>query len=167
MSDTIYLEVLKSNGALISYCDHSPGNTATREYIAATQVELAWLNHYEDNVLPAGMVATLSDLLDYRAKAKNIALLQANLTKSKVTYGKALLAHNKAKADYETLLDNAAKERGITKAELVAALEARRSAVQSHSSTSNTQLPIADDRFRESIADMFKHPHKYRLPRKK
>lgn len=167
MADNIYLEVLKSNGALISYCDHFPGNTAKYEYVEATQAELAWLNHYEDNVLPAGMVATLSDLLDYRAKVKNSAQLQANLTRASAEYGKALLAQKKLKSELDTLLDNAAKERGITRAELIVALEARKSAVQSRSSTSNTQLPIADERFRESIADMFKHPRKYQLPRKK
>lgn len=167
MTDTVYLEVLKSNGALISYCDHFPGNCAKYQYVEATQAELTWLNHYEDNVLPAGMVATLSDLLDYRAKAENIAQLQAKLTQSKVEYGKALMAKHKVQTKLDTFLDNAAKERGITKAELVAALEARRGAVQSHSSTSNTQLPKADDCFRESIVDMFKHPRKYQLPRKK
>jgi len=167
MTDNIYLEVLKSNGALISYCDHFPGNSAKYEYVQATQAELAWLNHYEDNVLPAGMVATLSDLMDYRAKEKNVTQLQAKLTRAKVEYGKALLAQKNLKSELDTLLDNAAKERGITKAELVAALEARKSAVQSRSSTSNTQLPIASERFRESIADMFKHPRKYQLPRKK
>ncbi|WP_339466944.1 hypothetical protein [Pseudomonas capeferrum] len=165
MTDKIYLEVLKSNGALISYCDHFPGNTAKYEYIEATQAELAWLNNLEDSVLPAGMVATLSDLLDYRAKAKNIAQLQAKLTQSRVEYGKALLANQKAQTKLDTFLDNAAKERGITRAELLAALEARKSAVESRSITSSTQLPIADDRFKQSIADMFKHPQKYKLPR--
>lgn len=167
MADNIYLEVLKSNGALISYCDHFPGNTAKYEYVEATQAELAWLNHYEDNVLPAGMVATLSDLMDYRAKEKNVTQLQAKLRAAKVEHGKALLSQKHLKSELDTLLDNAAKERGITRAELIAALEARKSAVQSCNSTSNTQLPIADERFRESIADMFKHPRKYQLPRKK
>lgn len=167
MADNIYLEVLKSNGALISYCDHFPGNTAKYEYFQATQAELAWLNHYEDNVLPAGMVATLSDLMDYRAKAKNAAQAQVTLNKLKAERGKALLARHKLQVELDTLLENAAKERGITKAELLAALEARKNAVESRSSTSNTQLPIADDRFRESIVDMFKHPRKYQLPRKK
>lgn len=166
MVDKVYLEVLKSNGALISYCDHFPGNTAKYEYIEATQAELAWLNNLEDNVLPAGMVATLSDLLDYRAKAKNIAQLQAKLTQSRVEYGKALLANQKAQTKLDTFLDNAAKERGISRAELLAALEARKSAVESRSITSSTQLQIADDRFKQSIADMFKHPQKYKLPRK-
>lgn len=166
MTDAIYLEVLKSNGALISYCDHFPGNTEKYEYVEATPAELAWLNNLEDNVLPAGMVATLSDLLDYRAKANNIAQLQAKLTQSRGEYGKALLANQKAQTKLDTFLNNAAKERGITKAELLAVLEARNSAVESRSSTSNTKLPIADDCFRESIADMFKHPHKYKLPRK-
>lgn len=167
MTDKIYLEVLKSNGALISYRDHFPGNTAKYEYVEATQVELAWLNHYEDNVLPAGMVATLSDLMDYRAKAKKIAQLQVKATKARVEYGKALMAQKNLKSELDTFLDNAAKERGITKAELLAALEARKSAVQSRSSTSNAHLPIASERFRESIADMFKHPRKYQPPRKK
>ncbi|ATP52690.1 hypothetical protein CR512_26465 [Pseudomonas putida] len=166
MADKIYLEVLKSNGALISYCDHFPGNTAKYEYVEATPAELAWLNNLEDNVLPAGMVATLSDLLDYRAKAKNIAQLQAKLTQSRVEYGKALLANQKAQTKLDTFLDNAAKERGINRAELLAALEARKSAVESRSITSSIQLPIADDRFKQSIADMFKHPQKYKLPRK-
>lgn len=71
----IWLEVQRDNGALLSYFLEQPGLAPeTVFYIPATKAELAYLNGLEDAILPAGMVATLSDLEAHRARieaAKN------------------------------------------------------------------------------------------------
>lgn len=79
-SNYVWLEVSKDNGVILSYFLEKPeASSATVDYVQATKDELLYLNNLEDNVLPAGMVATLCDLVSHRerlqaAKNKNAAL---------------------------------------------------------------------------------------------
>lgn len=79
VSNNIWLEIRKDNGAILSYFLEKPeGPSATVDYVQATKAELLYLNLLEDNVLPAGMVATLSDLVSHRerlaaTKSKSLA----------------------------------------------------------------------------------------------
>lgn len=70
MSDNdIWLEVQRDNGAILSYFLEQPGLPSESIFYApATKAELAYLNGLEDNILPAGMVVTLSDLEAHRAR---------------------------------------------------------------------------------------------------
>lgn len=68
-TDTVWLEVQKGNGAILSYYTEQPtDSSASVEHVQATQAELAYLNALEDFIFPAGMVATLSDLEAHRAR---------------------------------------------------------------------------------------------------
>lgn len=79
-SNTVWLEVRKDNGVILSYFLEKPeASSATADYVQATKDELLYLNDLEDNILPAGMVATLYDLVSHRerlqaAKKKSAAL---------------------------------------------------------------------------------------------
>jgi len=65
----IWLEVMRDNGAILSYfLAHPRLSPESVFYVPATEAELAYLNGLEDNILPAGMVATLSDLEAHRAR---------------------------------------------------------------------------------------------------
>ena len=67
--NSIWLEVRRDNGAILSYFLEQPGLPPESVfYVPATNAELAYLNGLEDNILPAGMVVTLSDLEAHRAR---------------------------------------------------------------------------------------------------
>ncbi|WP_236183505.1 hypothetical protein [Pseudomonas juntendi] len=69
--NSIWLEVHRDNGAILSYFLEQPGlPPESTFYIPATKAELAYLNGLEDAILPAGMVATLSDLEAHRARVE-------------------------------------------------------------------------------------------------
>lgn len=69
--NSIWLEVRRDNGALLSYFLEQPGLPPESVfYVPATKAELAYLNGLEDAILPAGMVATLSDLEAHRARVE-------------------------------------------------------------------------------------------------
>ena len=69
--NTIWLEVQRDNGAILSYfCDQPGTPPGTAIYVPATMAELAYLNGLEDAILPAGMVVTLSDLEAHRARVE-------------------------------------------------------------------------------------------------
>lgn len=68
-STNIWLEVRKDNGAILSYFLEKPGApSAIVDYVQATKDELLYLNNLEDNILSAGMVATLDDLVGHRER---------------------------------------------------------------------------------------------------
>lgn len=72
-SNLIYLEVDKSNGAIMSYFFELPlAKSTTADYVPATHTELAYLNALEDCILPAGMVVTLTDLEDHRKRVQAV-----------------------------------------------------------------------------------------------
>lgn len=71
MADVIYLEVDRSNQAILSYVLELPTTPSNKvEYVPATHAELAYLNGLEDAVFAPGTVATLTDLTDHRARVK-------------------------------------------------------------------------------------------------
>lgn len=68
---TVWLEVLKSNGAVMSYYLQPPDASSSRfDYIEATEEELVYLNALERDVFALGTIATLSDLQDHRARVQ-------------------------------------------------------------------------------------------------
>nr|WP_314481479.1 hypothetical protein [uncultured Pseudomonas sp.] len=68
-SNCIWLEIHKGNGAILSYFLECPEtSSATVDYIQASKDELLYLNLLEDNVLPPGVVVTLSDLVSHRER---------------------------------------------------------------------------------------------------
>lgn len=69
MSKTIYLEVRKDNGAILSYFNEPPETKSSHvDYVQATMDELTYLSALEDYIFPAGTVAQLSDLLAFRER---------------------------------------------------------------------------------------------------
>lgn len=66
MTHRIYLEVSKENGAIMGATHYPRENSANFDFVPVTQEEFDYLNMLEDNVLPAGVITTLSDLIDYR-----------------------------------------------------------------------------------------------------
>jgi hypothetical protein len=71
MANNIFLEVSKSNGAILSYYLEQPTTPSTTvDYVEATGEELIFLNALEDNFFAPGTVATLSDLTDHRARVQ-------------------------------------------------------------------------------------------------
>ncbi|UVL23718.1 hypothetical protein [Pseudomonas donghuensis] len=68
---SIWLEVRKDNGAILSYFLERPGTpSAAVDYVQATHAELTYLNGLEDAILPDGMVVTLSDLEAHRTRVQ-------------------------------------------------------------------------------------------------
>lgn len=71
MNDVIYLEVDRSNNAILSYFLELPTAQSNKvDYIPATAAELAYLNGLEDAVLPPETVVTLDDLQAHRARVQ-------------------------------------------------------------------------------------------------
>lgn len=71
MANTLYLEVDKSNGAILSFYLDQPITSSDKvDYVPATKDELTYLSALEDAVFPAGMVATLSDLELHRTRVQ-------------------------------------------------------------------------------------------------
>ncbi|MCO6688957.1 hypothetical protein [Pseudomonas asiatica] len=69
MSETIYLEVRKGDGAILSYFNELPKQQSSHiDYVQATMTELTYLSSLEDYIFPAGTVAQLSDLLAFRER---------------------------------------------------------------------------------------------------
>lgn len=76
-SNNIYLEVRKSDGAILSYFLERPtAQSATVDYVEATREELTYLSALEDNILPSGAAASLSDLQAHRSR-----VIEAKATK--------------------------------------------------------------------------------------
>ena len=69
MPETIYLEVRKGDGAILSYFNELPELQSSHiDYVQATMAELTYLSSLEDYIFPAGTVAQLSDLLAFRER---------------------------------------------------------------------------------------------------
>lgn len=69
MNNTVYLEVDRSNKAILSYFLELPSADSNEvEYVQATMTELTYLNGLEAGVLPLGTVTTLEDLQAFRAR---------------------------------------------------------------------------------------------------
>ncbi|WNC12088.1 hypothetical protein [Pseudomonas coleopterorum] len=128
MSEVIYLEVDRSNQAILSYFLELPANQSRNmDYVPATSVELTYLNGLEDFVFPPGMVATLSDLEDFRkrlAANKAAATSKAQATPGKPSQ-KAAQAPQKAVQSSSKATPPATNN--AAQANLIAALKKRRS----------------------------------------
>lgn len=69
MTNNIWLEVNKNNGAILSYYLEQPTTATDKvDYVEATGEELIFLNVLEDAILAPGMVATLADLQAHRTR---------------------------------------------------------------------------------------------------
>ena len=68
-SNKVYLEIRKSDGAILSYFLERPTTqSATVDYVETTQDELTYLSALEDYILPAGTVVSLDDLKAHRKR---------------------------------------------------------------------------------------------------
>ncbi len=137
MGKIIYLEVDKSNGAILSF-DYEKLQSKTSDFVEATEAELNYLNLLEDNVFPAGMVATLSDLQTYRAKVKaiaqgeaRVAQLKAKLAQTTLQQAQARTAVKAARASMDAFMAKAASDRGLTVPDLESALAAFKARTES------------------------------------
>lgn len=78
MSNVIYLEVRKADGAILSYfLDHPTTQSTTVDYVPATKDELTYLSALEENIFPAGTVATISDLSDHRKRVQEAKAIKS------------------------------------------------------------------------------------------
>ena len=97
MNDAIYLEVDRSNNAILSYFSGLPAVQSSKvDYVQATTAELAYLNALEEAVLPPGIVTTLDDLQAHRARVQAV-----QNTKPAAPFKAAVATHQQpAKATY-------------------------------------------------------------------
>lgn len=159
MADPIFLEVDRANGAILSYSNEKLQSSAS-DFIEATTEELGYLNRLEANVLPAGMITTLADLQDYRAKAKVLAQAKAKAAQSKLQLAKSEAAVRVAKANLDTFMNAEAAKRGISRAELESLLEARKERMADARDASSTKPSPSDDKARQSFITQIKAHNK-------
>lgn len=118
-TDLIWLEVDKTNGAICSYYTHLPSTSAKFDYVEVTQNELTFLNALEDAVLPPGMVVTLSDLTEHRARVAAAKAASTNRPASKPLQQPSKPANKATDSNPATTNDKA-------KASLIAAVKKQR-----------------------------------------
>lgn len=70
INNIVWLEVDRSNQAIMSYYLEQPSNSSQFDYVEATEEELKVLNVIEDNLLAPGMIVTISDLYAHRARVQ-------------------------------------------------------------------------------------------------
>lgn len=145
MTKTIYLEVDRNNGAILSF-DYEKLQSKTSDFIEATEAELNYLNHLEDSVFQAGMVATLSDLNAYRARVKKIeqlkfdvAQIQGRIAREEITASKIKAQLDAVQAKKAALLSAGAATHGVTPAQYEAELIAQYAASQAGTGTPQTK----------------------------
>jgi hypothetical protein len=69
MTNNIWLEVSRSNGAILCYYLEEPTTASDKvDYIPATNDELTYLSALEDLIFAPGTIATLSDLTEHRTR---------------------------------------------------------------------------------------------------
>lgn len=70
-NNIVWLEVNKTNQAILSYFLEQPTTASDKvDYVEVTGDELIFLNVLEDDIFAPGTVATLTDLLDHRARVQ-------------------------------------------------------------------------------------------------
>ncbi|MFV7462958.1 hypothetical protein [Pseudomonas shirazica] len=68
-SNKVYLEVRKSDGAILSYFLERPtAQSAAVDYVEATRDELTYLSALEDYILSSGTVVSLTHLESHRKR---------------------------------------------------------------------------------------------------
>lgn len=155
MISIVFLEVDRTNGAILSYSNDQL-QSSTSDFIEATVVELNYLNHLEANVLPAGMITTLADLHDYRARAKALAQTKAKITQSKVKVAESEVAVRVAKANFEAFMNTEAAKRSVSRAELESLLADRQKRLAAGGETSPARPSPHDDKARQSLIKQIK-----------
>lgn len=69
MTNNIWLEISKTNGAILSYYLEHPTTVSDEvDYVEATRDELIFLDALEAAIFAPGTVATLSDLTEHRTR---------------------------------------------------------------------------------------------------
>lgn len=77
-SNKVHLEVRKSDGAILSYFLERPtAQSATVDYVEATQDELTFLSALEDYILSAGTVVSLTHLESHRKRVNEAKAAKA------------------------------------------------------------------------------------------
>lgn len=77
-SNKVYLEVRKSDGAILSYFLERPTTQlAAVDYVEATQDELTFLSALEDYILTAGTVVSLTHLESHRKRVNEAKAAKA------------------------------------------------------------------------------------------
>jgi len=124
MTDNIWLEVDKSNGAIMSYYLHLPTTSSSKfDYIEATQDELTYLNALEEAVFPQGTIATISDLSEHRARVRT-----AKANAAKIPVKAAYKPSKKPQKPADKAKDtNAPASKSNAKERFIAALKQHRS----------------------------------------
>ncbi|WP_447766237.1 hypothetical protein [Pseudomonas reinekei] len=113
MTNDIFLEVIKSNGAILSYYLKEPTMASDKvDYIPATKDELVYLSALEDEVLPAGMVATIDDLYTHRTRVQAAKAASPTKPVAKATQQRAKAASKPSSTNPQTTNPDA-KERFI------------------------------------------------------
>ena len=124
MTINIWLEVDRSNGAIMSYYLHLPTTSSSKfDYIEATQDELTYLNALEEAVFPQGTIATISDLSEHRARVRT-AKANAAKTPVKAAYKPSKKSQKPADKAKDT---NAPASKSNAKERFIAALKQHRS----------------------------------------
>lgn len=164
MVDNIYLEIDKSNGAVLSYSNEIL-KSSTSNFIEATAVELSYLNHLEANVLPAGMITTLADLQDYRTKKQVLAQAQAKVSQAKLKVIQSEAAVRKGQANLDAFMNAEAAKRGISRTDLESLLEDRQKRLAIANDTSNNKPSPDDDKARQSLIKQIKRRSKSKSPK--
>ncbi|WP_455888091.1 hypothetical protein [Pseudomonas rustica] len=77
-SNKVYLEVQKSDGAILSYFLERPtAQSATVDYVEATRDELTYLSALEDYILSAGTAVSLTHLESHRKRVNEAKAAKA------------------------------------------------------------------------------------------
>lgn len=123
MPNNIYLEVSKSNGAILSFFLEKPTTPSTTvDYVEATGEELIFLNALEDAIFAPGTVATISDLSAHRTR-----VAAANKAKATTTNPASKAPQQLSESDRKPNNTNPKTNNGNTKAGLISALRKHRS----------------------------------------
>ncbi|MDI3395353.1 hypothetical protein QLG10_23250 [Pseudomonas sp. V98_8] len=123
-NSTLWLEVSKSNGAILSYVLEQPTTASDKvDYVQATKDELTYLSALEDAVFAPGMVATVRDLQEHRARVN--AAIKAKATPPTKSASKA--PEQPTKGDSKTSSTNPKTNNENAKASLISALRKYRS----------------------------------------
>jgi hypothetical protein len=140
MADTLYLEVAKDSGAILSFSNEQL-QSSTSDFIECTEAELNYLNAMEAK-LPAGMVTTLADLQDIRTRVKHIELLKFQLAQSAGKIARLKIKRDQIaarlatiQAERNALLKAGAARHGVTVAEYEAEMVAQYRASQAATGT--------------------------------
>lgn len=109
-SNKVYLEVRKSDGAILSYFLEQPSNqSATVNYVEATREELSYLSALEDYILSAGTAVSLDDLQAHRKRVYEAKVATAPRPTGAVQKTSQKPSQSVATTSSKTTTNNAAK----------------------------------------------------------